>query len=130
MATRIRNSRAQALINDIDTGVDSGSIYFYDGIRPDTGDTATSLIGTNVFSKPSASVDTGLIVFNLINDDLSVDNTGEITWCRVFNGDGQFVIDMDCGISGSGAEVIFDDVDAIKGGTLKILTAYLLEGNL
>lgn len=130
LATTTRNNRGQAVIEDIDSGADPSYMKFYTAPRPVTGGVVTDLIGANELYDPSGSMSNGVLTFNLISDELSVKKTGDIAWARITDGDGVFVMDMDCGLSGSGAEIIFDNLSAQLGGTIKILSGSITEGNL
>ena len=126
----VRNARLQAVIDKIDSGEGNGSMRFFSAPRPPTGGAETILIAVNELFDPSGSIGNGELTFNLISDETSTQSNDEISWCRIVDGDGIFLIDMDCGLAGSGAEVIFDDLVAQIGGTVKILSGLITEGNL
>lgn len=130
MATTLRDARLQAVIDTIDAGAGAGEIRLYDGIRPATGGTVTNLIGTCVLSDPCATISSGVLTFNPISDDVSADATGTITWARIVDSNGVFVMDLGCGIAASGEEIIFNTVSAQLGGVITILSGTLTEGNL
>lgn len=130
LATDIRNARGQAVINGIDSGVGVSFMKFYTAPRPSTGGAVTSLIGENALFDPSGSMSNGVLTFNLITDEVNAKLNADIAWARVFDGDGNFKMDLGCGESGSGQEIIFDSVSAQIGGTIKILSGSIQEGNL
>lgn len=130
MITALRNSRLDAIVTAIDAAATAGQMRFYNGVRPATGGAVTTLVATNVLSDPSGSVAVGVLTFNSINDDISADADENITWARIVDGDDNFVMDMDCGESGSGAEVIFNTVSATIGGVVQILSGSITEGNV
>ena len=128
MNTSLRNARGQKMIDALDAGAGAGYISFYDGIRPVTGGLVTGLLATTVLSDPSAVVANGVITFNSINDDVSADANGTISWARFTDSTGAFVMDVSCGVSGSGADIIFNTTTAKVGGAVQILSAVITEG--
>jgi len=130
MSENTRNVRLQAIINEMDSSLTNGRISFYNGARPVTGGLVTSLIGEVTLSNPSGSVYEGVLVFNLILDELSTNLTDNVTWARITNGNGDFVMDLDCGEDGSGAEIIFDTISCIAGGKISIISGLIIEGNI
>lgn len=130
LATRVRNARGQSVINDIDSGAGVSVMRFYNAPRPATGDAVTTLIGENQLFDPCGSMSNGELTFNLISDEVNAKSNSDIAWARIFNGDGDIVMDLGCGESGSGQEIIFDSVSAQVGGTIKILSGTITEGNL
>jgi hypothetical protein len=131
-STALRNARLQQIINHLDAGSGvAGAIEFYGAARPATGVAiaAQVLVGTVTLSKPSGTIANGVLTFDTISDDLAADASETISWCRFYDTDGNFVADMSCGTSGSGAEVIFNTVNAIAGGTISITSGALTEGN-
>lgn len=131
-STALRNARAQAIITAIDTGASNGTLKFYSGTKPETGVAITdqTLLGTLTFSKPCATVLDGVITFESIASDPVADATGTITWARALNGNGAFVFDMDCGASGGGSVVSFNNVSVEAGGIIMINSGTLTEGNV
>nr|WP_067286370.1 hypothetical protein [Marinobacterium profundum] len=85
------------------------------------------LLGTLIFSKPCGTVTDGLLSFAAITDDDEADASGTATWARALDGDGNFVIDGDCGITGSTAFVRFNTLDIVIGGPLRATSAAILE---
>ena len=128
--TAIRTARSQLLINAMDGGATAGLMRFYDGVRPVTGGAVTTLVGENELFDPSGSVADGLLTFNLVSDEMNAKANADVTWCRIVDSDDNFVMDLGCGESGSGEEIIFDSITAQIGGVLKIISGAILEGNL
>lgn len=129
-SSTLRNARAQAIINAIDTGGQNGTLKFYSGTKPATGEAIADqvLLGTLTFSKPCATVTNGVITFEPIASDPVADATGTISWARALNGNGEFVFDMNCGID-SNAVVAFNNVSVEAGGIIMINSGALTEGN-
>lgn len=132
-STALRNARLTAIISTLDAGASNATFKFYSGTEPPiTGDAITTqvLIGTCTLSKPSGIVSAGVLTFEPIADDPIADATGTITWARLLNGDGSFVADMNCGITGSTAILIFNNTAVQAGGLISITSGSLTEGNL
>jgi hypothetical protein len=118
------------VIDALDAGASFGEIRFYDGARPATGGLVTALLATCTLSDPSASVTTGVITFNPITDDVSADADGIITWARFLDSNETFVMDVSCGIAGSGADILFNTTQTKVGGAVQIISAVITEGSV
>lgn len=132
LAPSVLDNRATQIKNALDADTNPGYIEFYTAPQPATGGAAITTqtqLGTCTMSKPSGTISSGVNTFATISDDVSADASGDIAWARFKDGAGNFVMDGDCGVSGSGAFIIFNTVSAIAGGTLKILSMSLTEGN-
>ena len=123
----LRNARGQKIIDALDAGAGAGKINFYSGTRPATGGLVTTLLATCVLSDPSATVTNGIITFSPISDDVSADADGIITWARFVDSNDLFVMDVSCGIAGSGADIIFNTTQTKVGGAVQIISAVLTE---
>jgi hypothetical protein len=81
----------------------SALLRIYDGTRPATGGTPTTLLAEltcNATFAPAASG--GVLTLNAITQDSSANNTGTATWFRIVKADGtSFVMDGSIGTSGS-----------------------------
>jgi hypothetical protein len=81
----------------------SALLRIYDGTRPATGGTPTTLLAEltcNATFAPAASG--GVLTLNVITQDSSANNTGTATWFRIVKADGtSFVMDGSIGTSGS-----------------------------
>ena len=133
MNVLVRNARAQALLDKIDSGADTitltGMMHFYDGVRAATGGAVTNLIASCALSQPAGTIASGVITFSTITDDVAADLDADISWCRIVDSDAGFVLDLDCGIAASGAEIIFNTLTARVGGVVQILSGSFTEGN-
>ena len=134
-STAVRNARGNATIAEIDGGADAvtltGVMHFYTATRPASGVAITTqtLLASCELSEPSGTVSNGVTTFDPISDDVAADADGDIAWCRIVDSDGAFVIDLDCGIDGSGADIIFNTITARVGGVVQILSGSFTEGN-
>jgi len=129
----LRNARLQAIIDALDAAATPGAFLLYTAGsgRPATGGAITDqvLLGAITLSDPCGTVDAGLLTFDPFTEDPLADDTGDIAWARGVDGDGTFVMDVGCGISGSGEELIFNTLSVQAGGVIQILSGSLTEGN-
>jgi hypothetical protein len=95
-----RNARLDAITTSAGA---SALLRIYDGARPATAGTATTLLAEltcNATFAPAASA--GVLTLNAITQDSSANATGTATWFRIVKSDGTtFVMDGSVGTSGS-----------------------------
>jgi len=97
-----RNAWLDDITTLIDAGAGAGKIRIYDGARPATGGTATTLLAELTCTDPAAASSSGgVLTLSAIADDTSADATGTATWFRVVDSNNTFVLDGDVGTSGS-----------------------------
>ena len=90
--TAVRNSKMQAIADAINGGAGAGLIRIYDGTRPATGGTVTTLLAELTCTDPvESTVASGILTFDTITDDSSADNTGTATWARIVDSAAAFV---------------------------------------
>lgn len=128
IATALRNERLQLIMDKFDAGSSGGEIRLYGGLRPSTAGLPTSLIGTCTMSKPSGTISNGVFTLDTITGDTAADSTGIITWARVVDSDGLFVMDIDAGETGDNAELLFNTTDVVVGGLINITSFSITEG--
>lgn len=98
----LRNARLNAVSAAIDAGAGAGLLRVYDGTRPATGGTATTLLAELTFSDPSAAAASGgVLTFSAITADSSANATGTATWARAVDSTGAAVADFNVATSGS-----------------------------
>ena len=107
----------------------SAKLRVYDGTRPATGGTATSLLAEltcNATFAPAASG--GVLTLNAITQDSSADATGTATWFRIVKSDGTtFVMDGNVGTAGS--DFNLNTVSIVIGGVVACTAASITAGN-
>ena len=106
----------------------SGLLRIYDGTRPASGGTATTLLAQlalSVTSAPAASG--GVLTFNAITQDSSADATGTATWGRVTTSGGTFVIDFS--ISTSGSDMNMTTTSIVATQPVSCSSFVITEGN-
>jgi hypothetical protein len=124
-STTLRNARLDAITSAIAA---SGFLRIYDGSRPASGGTATTLLAQLALSAtfaPAASV--GVLTASTITADSSADATGTATWARLVTSGGTFVADM--GVGTSGQEVTLNTVSIVIGGTVACTSLVITAGN-
>ena len=124
-STTLRNARLDAITSAIST---SGLLRIYDGTRPASGGTATTLLAQLTLSAtfaPPASL--GVLTASAIGSDASADATGTATWARLVTNGGAFVADM--GVGTSGQEVTLNTVSIVITGTVACTSLVITAGN-
>tara|TARA_R110000868_G_scaffold328169_1_gene589069 strand:- start:410 stop:802 length:393 start_codon:yes stop_codon:yes gene_type:complete len=124
-STTLRNARLDAITTAIGA---SGLLRIYDGTRPASGGTATTLLAQLTLSAtfaPAAAA--GVLTANAIGSDTSADATGTATWARLTTSAGAFVADM--GVGTSGQEVTLNTVSIVIAGTVACTSLQITAGN-
>jgi hypothetical protein len=93
-----------AMVDAITTRAGNAALLrIYDGTRPATGGTATTLLAELTCGTPfAAGASSGVLTLGSITQDSSANATGTATWFRIVKADGTtFVLDGNVGTSGS-----------------------------
>lgn len=124
-STTLRNAQLDAITTAIGS---SGLLRIYDGTRPSTGGTATTLLAELALSTTAAgSAASGVLTFSAISSDTSANATGTATWFRIVTSGGTHVIDGNVGTSGS--DMNFNSVSFVSGATIAVSSATITAGN-
>jgi hypothetical protein len=124
-STTLRNNRLDEITAAVGS---SGLLRIYDGSRPATGGTATTLLAEltcNATFAPSASG--GTLTLNAITQDSSADATGTATWFRITTSGGTFVMDGNVGTSGS--DLNLNTTSLVSGGAVQVTSFVITEAN-
>lgn len=124
-STTLRNARLDAITTAVGA---SGKLRIYNGTRPATGGTATTLLAEltlNATFAPAAA--SGVLTANAITSDSSADATGTATWARVVTSVGTFV--MDLGVGTSGQEVTISTTSIVAAATVSCSSLVITAGN-
>lgn len=98
----LRNTRMDAINTAVNAGAGAGLLRIYDGTRPATGGTATTLLAELTFTDPAfAAASGGVLTASAITQDSSANATGTATWFRVVDSTAAIVMDGNVGTSGS-----------------------------
>lgn len=129
MALAFSTAARNAMLDAITTAVGGSALLrFYDGSRPATGGTATTLLAEltcNATFAPSASG--GVLTLNAITSDTSADATGTATWFRIVTSGGTFCVDGNVGTSGS--DLNMNTVSFVSGATVAVSSFTITAGN-
>jgi hypothetical protein len=108
---------------DIGTAKPSGYIEIRTGTKPAATEIAATgvILATCAMSNPAyGSFNNRIALANSISQDTNIANSGVAGWFRVYNRDGVAVFDGDVGLTGTNADLEFDNINFIKGGTAAI----------
>jgi hypothetical protein len=123
-STALRNARLDAITTAAGA---SALLKIYDGTRPATGGTATTLLATltcNATFAPAAS--SGTLTLNAIASNTAV-ATSTATWFRLTTSGGTFVMDGSVGTSGT--DVVLATASIVSGATVSVTSAVFTAGN-
>lgn len=126
MASGLRNARLDAITT---FAGGSGKLRIYNGSRPATGGTVTTLLAEltlNATFAPAASG--GVLTLNSITQDSSADATGTATWFRIVKSDGTTFV-MDGSVGTSGADLNLNTTSIVATGVVTVTSATITEGN-
>lgn len=117
-------------LDEITTRAGNGALLrIYDGSRPATGGTATTLLAELTCGSPFAGAASGgVLTANAITQDSSANATGTATWFRIVQSGGStHVMDGDVGTSGS--DLNLDSVSIVAGGEVAVTSFVITGGN-
>jgi len=121
-----RNARLDAITTSAGA---SALLRIYDGIRPATGGTATTLLAEltcNATFAPAASG--GVLTLNAITQDSSANATGTATWFRIVKADGTTLV-MDGSVGVSGSDLNLTTTSIVITQPVSVTSFVLTEGN-
>ncbi len=129
-ATTLRTARASQIVAAIDAGAGAGKLRLYNGTRPATGGTVTTLLAELTFSDPCGTVTSGVLTFSAIASDASADNTGTATWFRIVDSTGAFVLDGTITVTGGGGDITMTSTSIQAGVTVDATSLVFTEDNV
>ena len=119
-----------AMMDAITTQAGNAALLrIYDGTRPATGGTATTLLAELVCGTPFAAASVnGVLTLGAISQDASANATGTATWFRIVKADGTtHVLDGNVGTSGSDLNLTTTAIVATQ--PVSVTSFVLTEGN-
>jgi hypothetical protein len=119
-----------AMLDAITTRAGNGALLrIYDGSRPATGGSATTLLAELTCGSPFAGAAVnGVLTANAITQDASANATGTATWFRIVQSDGStFVLDGNVGTSGSDLNLTTTSIVATQ--PVSVTSFVITEGN-
>jgi hypothetical protein len=124
----LRSARADLIDDAINAGSGAGLFRIYDGSRPATGGTATTLLAELTFSDPAfGAASSGVLTASSITGDASANATGTATWFRCVDSDATFVLDGNVGTSGS--DLNLNTTSIVSGVPVNVTSMVLTEAN-
>lgn len=127
-STTLRNTRLDAIDDAANGGAGAALLRIYDGTRPATGGTATTLLAELTFSDPAfGAAGSGIITASSITQDASANATGTATWFRVVDSSATFV--MDGNVSTSGSDLNMTTTAIVSTQPVSCSSFVITEGN-
>lgn len=125
-AATLRNAMLDAITTRAGA---SAKLRIYDGTRPATGGTATTLLAEltcNATFAPAASG--GVLTLNSITSDSAADATGTATWFRIVQSDGTTHV-LDGNVGTSGSDLNLNTTSIVSGAAVAVTSFVITEGN-
>jgi hypothetical protein len=116
-----RSAACNAIVDLIDAGSGAGTIAIRTGSAPtNTGDADSgTLLATLTFSDPAfGNASSGVATASAITSDTNVDSSGTAAHFRIKDSDGTVIMQGTVGTSG--ADINFNSVTFVAGGTCEI----------
>ena len=117
-SVKVRLAMIQAFANFMDSGGQSATVIFYEGVQPASpavaADSNNALV-TLAFPEPCIKETTATYVELHPTDTGSVIKTGTATWARIYNGAGEVAADLTVG-----TDISLANTNLVVGGTLFI----------
>ncbi len=127
MSTNLRNARADANTTFAGNGA---LLRLYDGTRPSTGGTATTLLAELTCGTPfAASASGGVLTLGSITQDSAANAAGTATWFRVVKSDGTtHVMDGSVTATGGGGDMELVTTSITTGQPVQVTSFTITEG--
>ncbi len=118
-----RLAMIQAFANFMDSGSQSATVIFYEGVQPASpavvADSSNALV-TLTFPEPCIKEVTAIYVELHPTNTATVIKTGTTTWARIFNGAGEVAADLVVG-----TDISLASANLVLGGTLSVTSIKL-----
>ncbi len=127
MSTNLRNARADANTTFAGNGA---LLRLYDGTRPSTGGTATTLLAELTCGTPfAASASGGVLTLGSITQDSAANAAGNATWFRLVKSDGTtHVMDGSVTATGGGGDMELVTTSITTGQPVQVTSFTITEG--
>lgn len=128
LSPTVRNARVAALLAAIDGAATPATLRVYTAPQPTPGDAITTqtLLAEFTLDDPAGSV-TGPNLTITLPDPVVVAADGAPAWARLSDGDDEWVLDGDAGLTGSGALFILDAAEWFASGLASLTSGTLTE---
>ena len=119
-----------AMMDAITTQAGNAALLrIYDGTRPATGGTATTLLAELTCGTPfAAAAVNGVLTLGAITQDASANATGTATWFRIVKADGTTHV-MDGNVGTSGSDLNLTTVSIVATQPVSVTSFVITEGN-
>jgi len=117
-SVKARLAMIQAFASFMDSGSQSATVIFYEGVQPANTSVAAdsnNALVTLVFPEPCIKETTPTYVELHPTDTATVIKTGTAAWARIFNGAGEVAADLTVG-----TDISLANTNLVMGGTLFI----------
>jgi len=127
MSTNLRNARVDAITTFAGNGA---LLRLYDGTRPSTGGTATTLLAELTCGTPfAASASGGVLTLGSITQDSAANAAGNATWFRLVKSDGTtHVMDGSVTATGGGGDMELVTTSITTGQPVQVTSFTITEG--
>ena len=113
-----RLAMIQAFASFMDSGSQSATVIFYEGVQPASpaiaADSNNALV-TLIFPEPCIKETTATYVELQPTDAATVNKTGTATWARIYNGAGEVAADLTVG-----TDILLTNQNLVLGGSFQI----------
>lgn len=119
-----------AMMDAITTQAGNAALLrIYDGTRPATGGTATTLLAELTCGTPfAAAAVNGVLTLGSITQDASANATGTATWFRIVKADGTTHV-MDGNVGTSGSDLNLTTTSIVSTQPVSVTSFVITEGN-
>lgn len=119
-----------AMLDAITTHAGNAALLrIYDGSRPATAGTATTLLAELTCGTPfAAAAVNGVLTLGAITQDSSANATGTATWFRIVKADGTTFV-MDGSVGTSGSDLNLTTTSIVSGQPVSVSSFVINEGN-
>lgn len=119
-----------AMLDAITTQAGNAALLrIYDGTRPATGGTATTLLAELTCGTPfAAAAVNGVLTLGAITQDSSANATGTATWFRIVASNGTTHV-MDGNVGTSGSDLNLTTTSIVSGQPVSVTSFVITEGN-
>jgi hypothetical protein len=115
------NTAVRAVAALVDAASAPGTIRFFGGQQPSNANGAApaEILGQVNFKRPGFGLTSGGATLAHLDRGFAT-GSGQVTWARIADGDGNTIFDCDVGGRDSGAVVTLNTTRLVKGGTVSI----------
>ena len=130
MALAYNSTLRNAMLDAITTRAGNAALLrIYDGSRPATGGSATTLLAELTCGTPfAAGASGGVLTLGSIMQDASANATGTATWFRIVQSDGSTHV-LDGSVGTSGSDLNLTTTSIVSGQPVSISSFEITEGN-